>query len=241
MKKKIGLVLSVGVIVAVMGAFLVGPALAQTPAPATPAAPAAPSTPAAPQGVAPRVSAGYEALATLLGMSVQDINTARQNGQTLSDIGKSKGVTDQQMIDALVSARKTAIDQALTNGSITQAQHDWLLQAAQDMAQLQVTNPFPLGRGGRFMLGAGPLGGNGPMMGGERGFGFRGFGYNRNDDNNGGRGFNSYRFQGMPGRGRNGFGNGFNFNFGRGGRFNNQNQSATPAAPSVTPSGSSGA
>jgi hypothetical protein len=239
MKKTIGLALSLGVIVAVLGVFLVGPALAQTPAPSTPAAPAAPSTPAAPAGPQAngRFGAGYQDLAKVLGMSVQDVIAARENGQTLSEIGKSKNVTDQQITDALVSAHKTAIDQALTNGRITQAQHDWLLQAAQTMAQLQLTNPFPLGRGGSgFMMGGGMMGGgmmgrNGSMMGGRQGYG--------NGDNES-RGFN--RFQGMPGRGMRGGNKGFGFDNGRGGDWSNKgNQPGATPAPSITPSGSSGA
>ena len=242
MKKTIGLTLSVAIIVAVVGVFLAGAALAQdptaTPAPATPAAP----SPSNKDGNSPRLgpAAAYEALSKLLGMTPQEINDARKAGKTLSDLGKDKGVTDQQLVDALVGNHKTYLDQAVKDGKLTQKQADWLLQAAQTMAQLQLTNPLAPGRGrmGFMMGGRGPMmGGNGPMMGGgwgEKG-GRRGNNWNNNDDR-GGRGFR--RGGGMMPwgnhmRGRDGWGGWFD----KGG--NNSNQPGATPAPSTTPSNSS--
>jgi hypothetical protein len=162
MKKTVGFAVSIGVIVAVLAVFLVGPALAQeptaTPAPSTPA----PSAPAGPMGRNGPGGGAYAALSTLLGMSAQDIMTARQSGKTLADIGKDKGVTDQQMTDALTSTHNTLVDQAVKAGKLTQPQADWLKQMTTTMAQLQLTNPFVPGKG----IGAmGMFGGWGPMMG----------------------------------------------------------------------------
>ena len=158
MKRTIGFAMSVGVIVAVLVAFLAGPVMAQTPAPSTPA----PSAPAGPTGRNGRGDAEYAALSQLLGMSTQEIMTARQAGKTLSDIGKDKGVSDQQMTDALTARQNEFADQAVKDGKITQPQADWLKKAAATMAQLQLTNPFVPGKG---MGALGMMGGghNGPM------------------------------------------------------------------------------
>ena len=251
MKRIIGLTLSIAIIVAVVGVFLAGAALAQDPT-ATPV-PATPAAPANKDGNSPRFgpSVAYEALSKLLGMTPQEINDARKAGKTLSDLGKDKGVTDQQLVDALVGNHKAYLDQAVTDGKLTQKQADWLLQAAQTMAQLQLTNPFAMGRGGMgFMMGGfgpmmgghgpmmggrGPMmGGNGPMMGGGWGEkSGRGNGWN---DDRGGRGFR--RGGGMMPRGnrmqgRDGWGDWFD----KGG--NNSNQPGATPAPTTTPSGSS--
>jgi hypothetical protein len=244
MKKIIGLTLSVAIIVAVVGVFLAGAALAQDPT-ATPA----PATPTAPSS-SPRVGP-YEALSKLLGMTPQEIYDARKAGKTLSDLGKDKGVTDQQLTDALVGNHKAYLDQAVKDGKLTQKQADWLLQAAQTMAQLQLTNPFAMGRMGAMMGGFGMMGGRGPMMGGRGpmmrgrgpmmggGWGEKGKGWGNGWNNDDRSGRDSRRGGGMMPwgnhmSGRNGWGGWFD----KGGN-NNSNQPGPTPVPSTTPSNSS--
>jgi hypothetical protein len=231
MNKTIGAAIGIGVILSLLALFAAGGVFAQgatpTPAPSTPA-PATPA-PSAPGYRLGRLGGGYfganSEVLKLLGMTPQQYYTERQSGKTLADIAKEKNVTDQQIIDALTSTRKAAIDQALKDGKLTQAQADWLNQALTTMAQLQLTNPFAPGQGRGF-----------GMFGRFEGRGL----FGRNEGWGGMRGFG--RFGGMP------FMHGFG-PFGRDGRGwgypwkspnQNPNQSPTPA-PNTTPSGSSGA
>jgi hypothetical protein len=124
--------------------FAVGTASAQGPTP----------TPPTPWGRAwGGICNGYavvsEAVTKLLGMTAEQIYAERTAGKTLSDIAKSKGITDQKLIDAMLAGQKSAIDQAVKDGRLTQAQADWMLEKMKAMAPFKLTNPFGPGmRGG---------------------------------------------------------------------------------------------
>mgnify|MGYP005845506039 CR=1 FL=1 len=91
----------------------------------------------------------------LLGMTADEIRAERQNGKTLADIAKEKGVSEQQIIDAVVAEMKTTLDQAVKDGKLTQAQADWLLARAKALAPFQLSNPFVPGEGGFGRMGRG--------------------------------------------------------------------------------------
>jgi|GEM_PF-1593496 len=108
-----------------------------------------------------------DAITKLLGMSQEQIYTEHQAGKTLADIAKEKGITDQQLIDALTAGQQQVIEQAVKDGRLTQEQADWMLARRQAMAPFMLDNPFTPGQG-RGGFGAG---GHGPMMrGGMRGW-----------------------------------------------------------------------
>jgi len=149
-----------------VGLFVVGTAFAQAP---TPPANATPQTPWG--GAWGRVCGGAgvvsDAVTNLLGMSQEQIYTERQAGKSLADIAKEKGVTDQQLIDAMTAGQQQVIEQAVKDGRLTQAQADWMLARRQAMAPFMLDNPFTPGQG-RGGFGAD---GHGPMMrGGMRGW-----------------------------------------------------------------------
>ena len=77
-------------------------------------------------------STELDAAAKVLGMTSADLSTQLQNGKTLSDLATSKGVTLQSVQDAISAARRTEmtaqIKQAVTDGQMTQAKADWLLE-----------------------------------------------------------------------------------------------------------------
>ena len=110
-------------------------------------------------------------IATLLGMTPDQIWAERVQGKTLADIAKDKGVDTQELVDALVASQKTMLDQAVTDNRLTQAQADkWLAWYAQSAA-LQLTEPYGPGFGMGGMRG-GPGGHGGPGgPGGVRGQG----------------------------------------------------------------------
>ena len=108
------LALLVGVVMLV-GAFVGGTVFAQGPA----------------GGTRPMWSGGWmnsTEVADLLGMTPAELLAARQSGKTVLEIAKEKGVTEQQLTDAMEKTRKDALDAAVKAGTLTQAQADAMLE-----------------------------------------------------------------------------------------------------------------
>ena len=87
------------------------------------------------------------AYAQKVGISVEDLNARLANGETMAQIASSKGLTADQFTILMTDARSQAIDQAVKNGTLTQAQADWMNQRGTGMAKS--------GNGGRGMRGTG--------------------------------------------------------------------------------------
>ncbi len=66
------------------------------------------------------------AWATRLNLTVDEINTRLAKGETMSQIAYSTGITVDQFRSLMVEVRAAAIDQAVKEGKLTQAQADWL-------------------------------------------------------------------------------------------------------------------
>jgi lambda repressor-like predicted transcriptional regulator len=162
MIKKLGMVLGVAVAVGLVGLVVFGAVFAQGSTPQSPTA--TPQTGAIQgkfsfQGRGP--NGGMDEIATLLNMTPDQIWAERVLGKTISDLAKEKGVSDQQLVDALVASQKTRLDQAVTDGRTTQAQADKWLDWYKQVAALQLTEPYVTGLGG--MPGFGGTPGRGPM------------------------------------------------------------------------------
>jgi hypothetical protein len=63
-------------------------------------------------------------IASVLGMTADELHTALHSGQSLAAIAQSKGVDTQKVIDAVVAAIKAHVAQEVTSGELTQAQAD---------------------------------------------------------------------------------------------------------------------
>ena len=64
--------------------------------------------------------------AEALYLSVEDLNTRLANGETMSQIASSAGLTADQFLSLMKDARNKAVDQAVSDGTMTQAQADWM-------------------------------------------------------------------------------------------------------------------
>lgn len=93
------------------------------------------------------------AVAELLDMTPEELWQEQADGKTLSQIAQEKGISDQQLIDAMLAAQKEAIEQALADGRITQEQADWLLERMEAMTPFELSNPFAPGKAGPGMRG----------------------------------------------------------------------------------------
>lgn len=125
-----------------------------------------------------RMGAGVvsEAISDLLGLTEDEIHALRLEGKTLAEIAEGEGVTAEALTTAILAEKTALIDQAVTDGDLTQEQADWMIAKAKAMVPFQLTNPFAGGRmGGEF----GGRMGRGMSRGGMRGggaFGDGGFG-----------------------------------------------------------------
>lgn len=70
--------------------------------------------------------AGQEAAAKTLGMSTTDLMTALRGRKTLLDLAREKNVDVAKLRAAIADAEKAAVDQAVKDGKLTQAQADTL-------------------------------------------------------------------------------------------------------------------
>jgi len=73
-------------------------------------------------------------IATALGMEQADLQTELQNGKTIADLAQEKGVSTDAIVDDIVAAYKANLDQSVTDGKLTQAQADAVLEAVRVFA-----------------------------------------------------------------------------------------------------------
>ena len=89
-----------------------------------------------------------EAAAKVLGMTTDELSTALQGGKTLEQVATDQGVDIQKVKDAIQAAHATEIrdriQQALKDGTITQANADWLLEGL-DKGYIGVPGAFGFG------------------------------------------------------------------------------------------------
>jgi hypothetical protein len=76
--------------------------------------------------------AGVEAAAKALGLTVEEMQTQLWGGRTLADLADRANVDLQAVQDAVKNACKdqlrTAVEQAVTDGTLTREKADWLLE-----------------------------------------------------------------------------------------------------------------
>ena len=93
--------------------------------------------------------------ADAIGVSVDDLKAGLKDGTSIAAQAEAKGVSRQEVDDALTKAMTTRIDQAVTDGKITQEQAD-KAKARLDKAVDRILDATPrggAGRGGRFRHG----------------------------------------------------------------------------------------
>jgi len=93
-----------------------------------------------------------------LGMRVTDLLTELQNGKSIAEVAKEKGVDTQVIVDAYVAQVKENLDKAVADGNITQKQADWQLERVKENVTDQLDNTWSRG-------GSGGGGRHGGMMG----------------------------------------------------------------------------
>ena len=123
-----------------------------------------------PQGIGPefgmRGNSFFDAAATALGITEQELFTQLQAGKTIADLAKEKNVDTAKLVSDYVTAFKDSLKTAVTNNQITQAQVDAMANLHKVNAEAQLTQKFDTTNfGGRGF-------GNGPEFGMRGGNGF---------------------------------------------------------------------
>jgi hypothetical protein len=75
--------------------------------------------PGGPGGPAGRGGPALDKAATALGLSVDDLRSKLQDGQTLAQVAQAQGVDVQTLVDALVADATARIDQGVADGRLT--------------------------------------------------------------------------------------------------------------------------
>ena len=98
-----------------------------------------------------------DSVTKLLGIDAAQIVEQRQDGQSLADIAKTKGVDEAKLVDTITADRKAQLDALVKAGTLTQAQADLMLERMQTQIKTAVerTTVGPMGRqaGGGLGLG----------------------------------------------------------------------------------------
>ena len=68
------------------------------------------------------------AFAEALGLTEADLEARLDDGETLASIAEAQGLTQEQFQTLWQEARQQALDAAVGDGVLTQAQADWMLQ-----------------------------------------------------------------------------------------------------------------
>ncbi len=93
----------------------------------------------------------FDAAAAKLGMTADELRTQLRSGQTLAQLAQAHNTTEQAVIDAALAAAKTKLAEAVTAGTITQAQADAQYAQLQQRGANLLNGPGrgPGGRPGR--------------------------------------------------------------------------------------------
>ncbi len=110
-----------------------------------------------------------DATAEVTGLTEDEVIAALQEGQTFAQIAEAQGVDSQALVDAFLADREAALEQAVTDGRLTQEQADWMLDemaehVSERLAQPWTPHSFGTGRTGR--MGRGGFG-RGSRMGSD--------------------------------------------------------------------------
>ena len=164
-KKYVGIALLVGIVAALGISSVASAQSSVTPTPTAPTEQAGPPEGRGPRGL--HSQAVLEAAARALGMTADELSAELWGGKTLADIAEEKGVDIADVKAAVevaqIAETKTAIEQAVTDGTITQDEADWLLKGLD-------AGYWGAGAEGDFGFGMVPgMGHDGPRGGGPMG------------------------------------------------------------------------
>jgi hypothetical protein len=113
---------------------------------------------------APEWAGQPDEVATLLGMTEQEIQAERQAGKSLAQIADAKNVSEDSLVSAMLGAKKDALASLVADGKLAQEQADLMIQNMTSRVQTMVERT---GVGPAFSEGGAGLGMGQGMRGGR--------------------------------------------------------------------------
>jgi len=107
-----------------------------------------------------------DATAEVTGLTEDEVIAALQEGQTFAQIAEAQGVDSQALVDAFLADREAALEQAVTDGRLTQEQADWMLDEMAEHVSERLTQPWTPHSFGASRMGRGGFG-HGSRMGSD--------------------------------------------------------------------------
>ena len=81
--------------------------------------------------------------AAYLGLTEAQLRTELESGKSLAQVAKDHGKDVAGLVDELVKTEKAELDQAVTDGRLTQAQEDQIVSGLKDRITAMVQNALP--------------------------------------------------------------------------------------------------
>jgi hypothetical protein len=116
-----------------------------------------------------RIGAGLDEVASIIGITQDELRTQLRSGKTLAEIAKSKGISQDTLVGKLVAAAKTRLAAEVKAGRLTQARADEITKNLEARITEMVTRSLPMRMRGRHWNGDGdgPDGGPAPVAPGS--------------------------------------------------------------------------
>jgi len=137
----------------------------------------APSTPVNPQ-FGGRQRMGWSGplvtrVANILKMSVEDVIAQRQAGKSFAEIAQEKGMSEADLLAALVAEVKSSVESLVASGNMTQAQADRVLANVEANLKAAITRTAVGPQGDGIRAGRGPAAGTAGPHGRQQSAGAR--------------------------------------------------------------------
>ncbi len=96
-----------------------------------------------------------QVIADALNMTVDELQAARNDGKSIADLAKEKGVKTEDLVAKMIQSRKTELEQLVKEGKITQGQMDNMLKNMDVMMKSAIERDTvgPMNGQGRGMMG----------------------------------------------------------------------------------------
>ena len=89
----------------------------------------------------------HEAIAQALGMTTEELRIALASGKTPVQLAEEKGISQAQLSALVLSSVRAQLDQAVTDGKLTQEQAERAYQEIESRINDLLTKVHPMGRG----------------------------------------------------------------------------------------------
>jgi len=113
-----------------------------------------------------QIGAALDEVASIIGITQDELRTQLRSGKTLAEIAKSKNISQATLVDKLVAAAKTRLAAEVKAGRLTQARADQIAKNLEARITEMVTHTGPMGMRGHHSDwdgdGGGPDGGTAP-------------------------------------------------------------------------------